>query len=73
MPRVLHCLNPCFSGLYYLTHTKGDGEAWLQGLNPCFSGLYYLTFSEHPWFESNTQSLNPCFSGLYYLTLVKQG
>ena len=37
-------LNPCFSGLYYLTRKKLKSlKKVTLSLNPCFSGLYYLT------------------------------
>ena len=60
-------LNPCFSGLYYLTPRPIRIQTALC-LNPCFSGLYYLTISQPLWNGKGKRCLNPCFSGLYYLT-----
>ena len=62
-------LNPCFSGLYYLTTTWLYTIANNLSLNPCFSGLYYLTKLQEVNALEIVECLNPCFSGLYYLTL----
>jgi len=65
---VIIRLNPCFSGLYYLTFVSEIlPYGWYMGLNPCFSGLYYLTTNLY-YKKQCEEGLNPCFSGLYYLT-----
>jgi len=62
-------LNPCFSGLYYLTRKKLKSlKKVTLSLNPCFSGLYYLTIRIF-LLQVVFRGLNPCFSGLYYLTV----
>ena len=61
--------NPCFSGLWVLTHFMTLYTSYLQCcFNPCFSGLWVLTRNIKNIENLRNQGFNPCFSGLWVLT-----
>ena len=37
------CLNPCFDGIWSLTHFRDGHIPQGGGLNPCFDGIWSLT------------------------------
>ena len=63
---IVHCLNPCFNGIWSASETGEFGleaQIWL-GLNPCFNGIWSArTPSLSRW--SLWICLNPCFNGIW--------
>ena len=62
------CLNPCSTGITFLTVVIDMEKLEVCGLNPCSTGITFLT---EAGFASMylTGGLNPCSTGITFLTL----